>query len=158
MQVSRRSETSRGFPLAPAGAAGPDAQLLADRLLAAIEDLRSTRRHVAFEELFEAFEECGHPGWDGCEALPISADVFATARDFLFALPNAFPSPEVSAGEGGEINLDWFPGPQSNFTVAVLPDRRLIFASVAPNRRLRGAEVFEDRVPDAILTELRRVF
>jgi len=158
MLVSKRRETSQGSPFSQAGAVGPDAKVLAERLLLVLANLRSARRCVAFSELYDVFEQCGQPGWDGDEAVPVPADVFAVARDFLGALPTGFPSPEVVGTEDGGIGLDWFPSPASNFSIVVLPGRQLIYASVAPGRRIRGVESFDAEVPDSILSELRRLF
>ncbi len=131
---------------------------VADSLVRALVNLRSARRWVALGQLYELFRECGQAGWDGGEAEPVNVEVFATARDFLKTLPVAFPSPEVAPGEEGTISLDWFPTPDSNFSVLVYPGAKLVFATVAPRRRIRGVEIFGDEVPETVISELRRLF
>jgi hypothetical protein len=157
MLVSRRRETSRGVPTSSA-AFSDEAQTLQDKMLSALRDLRSTSRSVALEELFSAF--MAHRATDeldeGCSR--VSVDAFTTARDFLYALPTAFPSPEVAATREGEIALDWFPARASTFSVLATADRKLIFATATPERRLRGVESFHGEVPSALLDELRRLF
>lgn len=137
---------------------GTDAREVEQRFVQALRELRSASRWVSVNALHEAFLRCGKPGWDGEEAEPISAATFATARDFLSALPTTFPSPEVGPLEDGTITLDWFPDDDSIFTVVVFPDRKVAFASIASERRLRGIELMDEEVPDSILTELRRIY
>lgn len=157
MLISRRRETSHGS--LPVGiAVGDDAVRIEAHVLEALDYLRPTDRGVALDALFSVFLECAKLGWDGSDAQPITADTFALARDFLYALPTAFPSPEVAPLEDGSISLDWFPSPDSSLSIAVFPDRRLIFASVSTRRRIRGAEVMDDDVPGAIIAELRRLY
>lgn len=157
MLVSRRRETSQGIPTASV-AISDDAHTIHERILSALRELRTTSRSVAFSELLEAFEQCPNTDAGDGEVRPVSADVFATARDFLAALPTAFPTPEVAATDEGEIALDWFPGLESTFTVLVAQGRKLFFATAAPERRLRGVEPFDGEVPSTILAELRRLF
>lgn len=157
MLISRRPETSRGS-IPNRTAVGLDAEQIEERVLRALKDLRSASRGMAFDALYSAFLECGAHGWDGQDAVPVTADTFALARDFLTGLPAAFPSPEVAALEDGTVSLDWFPDAESMVSVALYPDRRVVFASVTGGRRIRGAEVMDEHVPDAILAELRRLF
>lgn len=151
------SETSQGIPTT-SDAFSDDARTIDAQILAALRDLQTTNRSVAFSELFEAFERCPDADSSHEEARPVSVESFMTARDFLYALPAAFPDPEVAATEAGDVSLDWFPGPGSTFTVLVAPGHKLIFATATPERRLRGVESFQGEVPSTILAELRRLF
>lgn len=158
MQIARRTETSHGFlPYVQAPEAA-DARKIEEAALAALRALRGTSRALALEHLCTQFLEAAAVGWDGLEAEPMTADTFAVARDFLSALPMAFPNPEVAAREDGAVALDWFPSPDSMLAVVVFPDRRIGFASVCRDRRVRGTERFDGRVPDVIIEELRRLF
>lgn len=158
MLVLRRKETAQGSATSAARAVGDDAKLLDERLKAALAELQSTGRSVALSELREGFELAANAGWDGLEALPMSTATYATARDFLQALPTAYPNPEVAALEDGTVAMDWFPSEGTNLTVVVFPDRKVAFASAGSEGTLKGIYRFDGDIPEAIINELRRVF
>ena len=90
--------------------------------------------------------------------LPFSASTFANAREFLLALPTAFPTPEVCVTEDGSVAFDWFPAPGALFSVSVTGEGKLFFAAATPEGRISGVERFEGRLPQVISDTLRRVF
>lgn len=156
MQISKRRSTS-GIPQF-SRASSEGGERIQRRLAQAVRDIQTAQRWVAVSEVMELFVACGREGWDGDEARPVTVDVYVAARRFLATLPTAFPNPEVSAGADGEIGLDWFPGPRSNFSVLVLGSGKVIYAGATPDRHFSGIVRFDDVVPSAILDELRRLF
>lgn len=158
MQIRRTTQTTRAANLFQDSASSQEAQTIGRETDEAVRRIRPEGFWVAVSQLIDSFEECGHQGWDGHDAEAVGASTFAHARDFLFALPNAFPTPEVSACDDGTIAFDWFPGPRSLFSVSVTDQGNLIFAAVTPSGRMRGVERFEDQLPEVISEILRRLF
>jgi len=46
-------------------------------------------------------------GWDGYGATPVSSDVCANAKKFLFSSPSELSTPEITPTSSGTMNLEW---------------------------------------------------
>ena len=144
------NDTAQGGVLYQDSGVSEEARQVERRTAEAVERIRSQGHWVARSELIGLLEACGRAGWDGDQGRAVSASTYANARDFLSALPAAFPSPEVSVTEDGAISFDWFPGPDSLFSVSVTEEGKLFFAAVTPTGRSSGIERFEGRLPEVI--------
>ena len=59
------------------------------------------------EQLQGIYAECTMANWDGHGAVPISQATYIKASEFLRALPNRLPSPEIVPENDGELALEW---------------------------------------------------
>lgn len=158
MLVRRTNETSQGALLYQDSGVSEEARQIQERTLEAVREIRPEGYWASIAELLDLFETCGTPGWDGGDGAPVSARTFAHAREFLAALPAAFPTPEVSLTEDGSVSFDWFPGPGVLFSVTVTETGKLFFAAVTPDGRSSGIQRFDGRLPEVISETLRRLF
>lgn len=158
MLVRRTIETSQGSALYQDTGVSDEAREIERRTVEALRQIQSEGRRAALSELIDRFEACGLDGWDGELGVPMSAATYANARDFVAALPAAFPTPEVAIAEDGSVSFDWFPGPGALFSVSVTAEGKLFFAAVTPDGRSSGIQRFDGRLPEVISTTLRRLF
>ena len=110
------------------------------------------------DELAEVYLEAVEPGWDGYGARPISEQVLENAVAFLCRLPQDLPMPDVSADAQGEIHFEWFSNPHRTLSVSISPAGVLSYAGLFGPNRTRGLELPDGGVPQAIVSNIRRVF
>ncbi len=110
------------------------------------------------DELAGVYLEAVEPGWDGYGAQPISERVLENAVAFLCRLPQDLPMPDVSADAQGEIHFEWFSNPYRTFSVSISAGGVLSYAGLFGPNRTRGLELPDGGVPQAIVSNIRRVF
>ncbi|MBN2448604.1 MAG: hypothetical protein JXO22_17900 [Phycisphaerae bacterium] len=109
-------------------------------------------------ELMDAWVECRLPGWDGYDALPVSARAFMNMLRFLGSLPLGFCHPTIGADPHGWLSAEWYRKPRRVLSVSVTDDSLLHYAALLGTAKTCGTEVFFDsEIPDSILTLARRV-
>src|SRR6266496_153381 len=116
------------------------------------------RLPIKIDELAEVYLEAVEPGWDGYGAQPISERVLENAVAFLCRLPQDLPMPEVSADAQGEIHFEWSLNPYRTFSVSISAGGVLSYAGLFGPNRTRGLELPDGGVPQAIVSNIRRVF
>jgi hypothetical protein len=107
--------------------------------------------------LEQAYGRASVDNWDGYGAKRVSPEVYARAYEFLRMLPSTVPPPDVSPEPDGEIAFEWHVDPSHTFSVSVGQDGRLSFAAILGRNESYGTEFFVDGVPEAILSNLRRL-
>ena len=115
----------------------------------------SLRRTWALDDAWQAATT---PGWDGYGAAPVSAEALWAAQRFLSVIPEAWPSPEITADPDGEISFEWARGPHWVFTVSVASEGQLSYAGLFGSNRVHGTETFVGTLPEAIVVGLARLF
>lgn len=63
--------------------------------------------------------ECGEPGWDGDDALPLDHLAVCKAVAFILALLEGVPLPEFAPEPDGSISLDWISSRNRLFSLSV---------------------------------------
>ncbi len=111
-----------------------------------------------FEELATVADECRHSDWDGFGALAVTQETLRTAYCFLEALPLGFPAPSIGAEPDGHLTLEWHRSPRRTLSVSVSPDGELHYSALFGSSRAFGAEPFIGEIPEAVLTNIRRVY
>ena len=59
--------------------------------------------HALLDELWEVWQECSKPSWDGFGALPVSRETYSAAYQLLESLPFEFPKPSIGAEPDGQL-------------------------------------------------------
>lgn len=112
-----------------------------------------------FDALAETFEECSAPSWNGSFAKPVLRQTFNNARRFLSILPPSFPVPDVMAEPDGEIAFEWRASNRNVFSVSIGAMDTITFAGLfGYGAKQHGTEPFDDTIPPAVLSAIRRVF
>ena len=111
----------------------------------------------AFEELFQTFEECREPNWDGYGAQPVSDETYHLTSKFLTALPPGTPGPSLGAEPDGHITVEWYRSPRQTLSVSLSPEGDLHFAALLGSGKTYGTEPFIGEVPKIIFDLIRRV-
>ena len=73
-------------------------------------------------------DDCAEPDWDGNGASSIDRRALAAVENFIRALPNGIPLPELAAEPDGSISLDWIQSCNRLFSVSVGSTRCLACA------------------------------
>jgi hypothetical protein len=99
----------------------------------------------------EAASEASEDGWKGPNSKAVSAAVLSYAEEFLDLLPDDIPAPEIAAVSEGEIEFEWYVGPDDNFCVSVGDGGRLSYAGRYSDKcgiaRSSGTEWLPHREP-----------
>lgn len=115
------------------------------------------RAKGTLNELYQVFDECRHPNWDGYDAAPVSADTFQLAYQLLEALPLGTPAPSLGAEPDGHITLEWHRSPRRTLSVSISPKGELHYAALVGASRHYGTEPFYGEAPKAIVDLIYRV-
>lgn len=102
-------------------------------------------------ELDEVFQECGVPGWDGYDALPVERDAYDRARLLIESLPDNFPSPSIGAEPDGQLTLEWHISTSRSLSISVDPSGLLHFSGIFGAGKICGSLPFFGTVPDELL-------
>lgn len=112
---------------------------------------------VAFDELFDCWNDCRQPNWDGYGARAVTQDALNNAWQFLVALPLGCPLPSVGAEPDGDFTFEWHHSARRTLSVSVTPDGNLHYAALIGANRAYGTEAFFGEVPLAIINLIARV-
>lgn len=111
--------------------------------------------HEALDELWEVWNECRHPNWDGYNATPVEQETLRQAYLLIESLPLGFPRPSIGAEPDGHLTLEWHKSPARTLSISVDPDGYLHFAGLfGPNRRY-GTLTFFSTAPDDLIHLVR---
>ena len=86
------------------------------------------KKALAISAINEMAAECATDDWDGYGALPIDPLVVWNAEEFIRALPDNLPVPEVSPEPDGSISFDWIRSRNQIVSVSIGTTNRLAFA------------------------------
>jgi hypothetical protein len=87
--------------------------------------------HSLEGRIAEAVAQASELDWDGDGGLPIASATAARARDFLTALPEWCPDPEVSPEPEGTIAFDWRPTADSALSVSISASEKIGYSWVS---------------------------
>ncbi len=99
--------------------------------------------------------ECARPGWDANEAEPISKGAASRAADFIRALPESVPLPELAPEPDGSISFDWIRSRSRLLSLSVGESDRLPYAWFHGGDHGHGVVVFDGKaIPPDIIERL----
>ena len=110
-----------------------------------------------FDELFQTFEECREPNWDGYSAQPVNEDTYHLAYEFLEALPLGIPPPSTGAEPDGHITLEWHYSTRRTLSVSMSPEGELHYAALLGDSKAYGTEPFFGDAPKVIIDLIHRI-
>lgn len=114
--------------------------------------------HDVMAELSEISRDCSNTDWDGFGALRIPNEAAVKVEQFLYALPNSIPAPEISPEPDGSLALMWHGGRHLAFTISFQEDQRVTYAGIDGTSKWHGVEVFNGRtVSPFLLNGIQRV-
>jgi hypothetical protein len=102
--------------------------------------------------------ECGQPGWDGYDALPVSNESVRLGIRISKSLPWGFYEPTVGIEPDGQITFEWYKSPKKTCSVSVAPDGTLFYAALNGAATAYGSEPFNGSLPPAILNVINSVY
>lgn len=118
----------------------------------------SLSKEPAINELFEVWQDCKKPNWDGYDAFPVLEKTFRNARNVILALPLNIPLPSCGAECDGHLTLEWYRHPRCLLSVSVSPEGYLYYAALFNNESVKGKEYFDGEIPSILLKLIHRVY
>ena len=111
----------------------------------------------AIEELWDCWQECKEPNWDGYNAMPVEQETYHKAFCLIEVLPLGFPLPTAGAEPDGNLTLEWYRHPRWTVSVSISPEGTLHYAALLGTEDPRGSCSFVDDIPESLLVLIRRV-
>jgi hypothetical protein len=124
----------------------------------AVEDSQALfgEKAAALAALEEIAVECGEPDWDSHGACSIDPAALDNARDFIRALPDGMPMPELAPEPDGGISLDWVHSRHRMLSLSTGPRPRLAVAWLDGPNSGHAVESFDGVViPELVLLKIR---
>jgi len=117
---------------------------------------RSTLGHrEALEELWDVWNDCRQPNWDGFEAVAVEQETYAATYTLIDSLPLGFPRPSIGAEPDGQLTLEWHKSPRRTLSLSVDSNGYLHYAGLfGPNKRY-GTLTFFSTAPDELIQLVR---
>ncbi len=109
--------------------------------------------------LFEIYEECSKPDWDGYGASSISEETYEEAFRIIDSLPSTIKMPEITCEPTGEIAFEWNRGKGQVFVISVGGKHKINYAGIfGGNNKIHGSEYFDESIPSTVINNLRRLY
>ena len=108
-------------------------------------------------ELYQVYQECRNPNWDGYNAFPVLTDTVSLAGEFLSSLPLGTPSPSFGAEPDGHITMEWHHSPFRTLSISISPEKKLHFAALIGANSYYGTENFYGEISRSIQDLINRV-
>lgn len=100
--------------------------------------------------------ERARSGWDANEAEPVSECAAIRAADFICALPEGFPLPELAPEPDGSISLDWIRSRNWILSLSIGTSDRLPYAWVEGADRGHAVGIFDGKnISPGILARIK---
>lgn len=116
------------------------------------------KKALAISAIRELAAECAEPDWDGYDALAIDPVAVWNAEEFIRALPDNLPVPEVSPEPDGSISLDWIRSRNKIVSVSIGATNRLAFAWLDGTERGHSVVNFDDsNVPHRLISAINPI-
>jgi len=114
---------------------------------------------TTINELKSVYKECKADNWDGYNAVAISEDTYNEAEKFIDMLPLfSFKMPSVTAEPDGGIALEWYKDSRHLFVISFYGRNEIVYAGLFGGSKTHGVEYFNEQLPKAIVTNIRRIF
>lgn len=131
-------------------------QIIEDAGEALFELQTTLTRDSAFKSLNEIFERNNFIGWDGYDALPISAGAYFETLRFLKKLPSIIPTPEIVPEPTGEIGLEWRNNQSRIIVLSFSGEKKIIFAGISGGESTHGTEPFIEQISPKIIRLIKK--
>lgn len=138
-----------------------DIHLAASDIFQTVECSQSLfgRKAAIISELWNLANECNEEDWDSEGACPLSLPALGNAEDFIRALPDELPFPEVSPEPDGAISLDWIVSRHRLFSISIGVSNRLAYAWLDGSDTGHGVARFDGlTIPVRIRDGIRAIF
>ena len=145
----------------PGSAVSQTAQNMRSVATSAVDAVERSRalfgeKASVISRIWEISNECGEPGWDGDNAVPISRLAVFNAIAVIRALPSGVPLPEIAPEPDGAVSLDWLRSRQQMFSLSAGENDRIAYAWLDGTDKGHGVARFDGLcVPQRILDGIR---
>lgn len=116
-------------------------------------------RRTLLDDLSELVKQHQEFGWDGSQAPPLGGLTVARAKQFIQALPEDIPDPELAvSADDASISMEWYGGYRRVASVSINGTNRLAFAALKGTDISNGAYRFSrEELPQVVLSAVREI-
>lgn len=114
-------------------------------------------KQPTYDELWDVWQDCKEPNWDGYDAIPVDRGTFQNAYRFVESLPLGYLPSSVGAEPDGHLALEWHRNPRWTLSVSVSPEGTLHYAALLGAEDPRGSCPFFGDISENLLSLIRRV-
>ena len=114
-------------------------------------------KQPAYDELWDVWQDCKKPNWDGYGALAVDQETYNTAWRVIEALPFGYLPTSAGAEPDGHLTLEWHRYPRWTLSVSVSPEGTLHYAALLGTEDPRGSCPFFGDISEILLSLIRRV-
>ncbi len=107
--------------------------------------------------LYQTYQECNRPGWDGYGAFPVTAATLKFALWVITSLPPDLPQPSFGAEPDGHLTMEWYKSPRRVFSVSLDSSGDLHYAALLGAERVFGQVPFCGQFPETLNTIIMKV-
>ena len=118
-------------------------------------DFISPEKDQLFSELREIEKECSEVNWDGEGAMLVDRMTIEQAENFISALPEDIPLPEVAPDPDGEIAFDWIWDKGHTLSLSISPTGSLAYAWIDGEEKGHATSSFYGKMPQRLINELK---
>jgi hypothetical protein len=111
----------------------------------------------ALGKLFQLYQECKEPNWDGYDALPVSETTYFFAEQFMRSLPLGTSLPSFGAEPDGDLTIEWYHSPRRTLSISISPGGQLHYSALIGTSKTYGTEEFFGEVPCIIVELINRI-
>jgi hypothetical protein len=102
--------------------------------------------------------DCAASGWDGDEAHALDPAAVLQAENFIRAMPDAIPLPQLAPEPDGSVSLDWSQSRNRIFSLSVGAADRLAFAWLDGSDKGHGVARFDGHtIPTRVLEGIQSI-
>lgn len=144
-------------------AVSPEAEAVRNAASAMVESTEESlalfgAKAIAISQLRDLANECASEDWDGNGAYPIHPIAVLLVREFLRALPEDIPLPELAPEPDGSISLDWIQSRTRLFSLSIGTRQRLAYAWLDGSDKGHAVSRFDrEQIPARILQGIRDI-
>ena len=119
-------------------------------------DSLDTTKASVLSQVQALVTECARSGWGASEAEPVYKCAAIRAADFIRALPEGVPLPELAPEPDGSISLDWIRSRNRLLSLSVGTSDRLPYAWVDGAENGHAVVFFDGKnIPPDILERIK---
>ncbi len=109
------------------------------------------------DELWDVWQECSRPGWDGYNAKAVERDTLTAAYQLIESLPLGFPRPSLGAEPDGQITLEWHKSASRTLSISVDPEGYLHYAGLFGGSKRYGTLEYFGTAPVELIQLVREL-
>lgn len=140
--------------------AGPEGSYLEEQENNSVQEIcRDSYYKQCESDLSKIVISCNERGWDGYDALPISAKVIEITSRLIkkMGILGFQNYPELVPENDGAITLEWYVNPKQELSVSVNPNNVLYHAFIDGSDKRHGSSIMQEGLSPSIIALIDQI-